>query len=109
MEKIIGVTELQRRFKSVLDDVVHKDAAYVVARGSRPEADLISYERFQRYQTLDLDALYKRFDLMHRELAKHSADAGEEELAADVAAAIREVRAERAAEREKAERAKAAR
>ncbi len=58
MEKIIGVTELQRRFKSVLDDVVHKGAAYVVAGGSRPEAVLISYERFQRYQTLDGPAAF---------------------------------------------------
>ena len=49
MQKIIGVTELQRRFRSIFDEVVHKKTPIVLTRGSRPEAVLISYEDFERF------------------------------------------------------------
>ena len=38
MDRIIGVTELQRRLRSVLDEVTTKHVSYVLTRGSRPEA-----------------------------------------------------------------------
>jgi len=43
MYRIIGVTELQRRFRSVFDRVARENVPYVLTRGSRPEAALISY------------------------------------------------------------------
>ena len=44
MQEITSVTELQRRFRSVFDDVAKKRVPYVLTRRGRPEAALISYE-----------------------------------------------------------------
>ncbi len=102
MQKIIGVTELQRRFKSVLDEVVQKRVPYVLARGSRPEAVLIPYEEFQKYLSWK-ENVVERFNRTWKELSEHNAQFTDEEIAADVEEAIAEVRAERAS-RESASR-----
>ncbi|MBK9093343.1 MAG: type II toxin-antitoxin system Phd/YefM family antitoxin [Anaerolineae bacterium] len=41
MHQIIGVTDLQRRFRTILDEVVKNHVPYVLTRGSRPEAAII--------------------------------------------------------------------
>jgi prevent-host-death family protein len=53
MQKIIGVTDLQRRFRAVLDEVVGQQVPYVLTRGSRPEAALVPYEDYLRFQELE--------------------------------------------------------
>ncbi len=50
MDKIIGVTELQRKFRSVFDEVVHKHVPYIITRGNRPEAVLIPYAGLFHFQ-----------------------------------------------------------
>ena len=62
MQKIIGVTELQRRFRSVFDEVAEEHVPYVLTRGSRPEAALIPYEEFLRFQALQEQDVLARFD-----------------------------------------------
>ena len=62
MYRIIGVTELQRRFRSVFDRVARENVPYVLTRGSRPEAALIPYEEFLRFQALNEQDLLSRFD-----------------------------------------------
>ncbi|OGO42611.1 MAG: hypothetical protein A2Z04_07615 [Chloroflexi bacterium RBG_16_57_9] len=52
MHKIMGVTEVQRRFRTVFDEVAKKHIPYVLTRGSRPEAALIPYEDFVRFQEM---------------------------------------------------------
>ncbi|MEJ5308213.1 MAG: type II toxin-antitoxin system Phd/YefM family antitoxin [Anaerolineae bacterium] len=91
MQKIIGVTELQRRFRSVFDDVVVRSVPYVLTRGSRPEAVLMPYEEFLRYQTLNEDAILARFDVLMARMAAHNVAFTDEEVAADVEAALAEV------------------
>ena len=87
MQKVIGVTELQRRFRSVFDEVAEERVPYVLTRGSRPEAALIPYEEFLRFQALQEQDVLNRFDeLMARMAAQHEA-LDEEDVAADVAAA----------------------
>jgi prevent-host-death family protein len=44
MNKVIGVTELQRSFRAVFNEVVRKGMLYVLTRGGRPEAALVSYD-----------------------------------------------------------------
>ena len=41
MQKIIGVTELQRNFRAVFDEVARGHIPYILTRGSRPEAAII--------------------------------------------------------------------
>ena len=88
MQKIIGVTELQRRFRSVFDQVAEKNVSYVLTRGSRPEAALISYEEFMRYQTLQEQAILARFDALTARMAQRNAVFSDDEVAADVEAAL---------------------
>ena len=91
MHKIIGVTELQRRFRPVFDQVVKENVPYVLTRGSRPEAALISYEEFLRFQALQEQQVLARFDQLVTRMAEQNAAISEEEIAADVAAAQAEL------------------
>ena len=88
MQKVIGVTELQRRFRSVFDEVVKKGIPYVLTRGSRPEAVLIPYETFLRYQELEEKDVQARFDRLLALMAKQNDARSDEEVAADREAAL---------------------
>jgi prevent-host-death family protein len=91
MQRIIGVTELQRRFRSVFDEVAKEHVPYVLTRGSRPEAALIPYEEFLRFQAMKEEDLFARFDQLVARMAEQSAAASEEEVTADVVAARAEL------------------
>jgi prevent-host-death family protein len=91
MHRIIGVTELQRRFRAVFDQVAERNIPYVLTRGSRPEAALISYEEFLRFQALQEQEVLARFDRLVTRMAEQSAAVSDEEVAADVAAARAEL------------------
>lgn len=97
MQKIIGVTELQRHLEPVLDEVAKEQVSYVLTRGSRPEAALISYEEFLRFQGMieREKGLQERWERSSAELAAGNAHFTDEEVEADVKAAVEEVRAER--------------
>lgn len=87
MQQIIGVTELQRKFRSFFDDVVSKHTPVILTRGSRPEAVLISYEDYLRFQQMQESEVLARFDTVWNRLAEVNAAVSEEELAADIKAA----------------------
>lgn len=91
MQKIMGVTELQRRFRSVFDEVAEEHVPYVLTRGSRPEAALIPYEEFLRFQALQEQDVLARFDGLMARMAEQQATVSEEEVAADVAVARAEL------------------
>ena len=87
MQQIIGVTELQRKFRTFFDDVVRKRTPVILTRGSRPEAVLISYEDYLRFQQMQESEVLARFDKVWNRLAEVNAAIGEEELAGDIKAA----------------------
>ena len=87
MQKIIGVTDLQRRFKTVLDEVSEEHVPYVLIRGSQPRAALVPYEEFLRYQELQESEVLRRFRRLRARMAQASADRDEDEVAAEVSAA----------------------
>lgn len=86
MQKIIGVTELQRQFRSFFDDVVRKRIPLVLTRGSRPEAVLLPYEDYQRYQQMQESEVLARFDQVWNRLAQLNAFS-DDEIAADIESA----------------------
>ena len=90
MQKIIGVTELQRRFRSVFDEVVRKRTPVVLTRGSRPEAVLIPYQEYLRFQEIQESEVLARFDQVWDRLAELNAAYSDEEIAADIEKARRE-------------------
>jgi len=91
MQKTIGITELQRRFRSVFDEVAQENVPYVLTRGNRPEAAIISYEEFVRYQGLQEQEILARFDALIARMAQRNAAFSDDEVAADVEAALAEL------------------
>lgn len=89
--KVIGVTELQRRFRAVFDEVARLHVPYVLTRGSRPEAALIPYENFLRLQMLREREVLDRVDRLLARLAEQNASYSDEEVAADIEAARAEL------------------
>lgn len=100
-QQIIGVTELQRQFRMVFDKVAKKGIPYILTRGSRPEAVLISYEEYLRYQALNEPDEEKRFDLLMKRMQVMSENVSDDELEADIEAAVQEVRAKRRGQKNK--------
>lgn len=87
MHQIVGVTELQRRFRSFFDQVVGKRTPIVLTRGSRPEAVLIPYEDYLRFQQMQESEVLARFDQVWNRLDELNAAYSDEEIAADIEAA----------------------
>jgi len=92
MQKIIGVTEMQRNFRAIFDEVARENTPYVLTRGSRPEAALIPYETFLRLLEWQEQEVFSRFDRLAARVAEANKAYSDEEVAADVAEAIAEVR-----------------
>lgn len=92
MNKIIGVTELQRKFRSVFDEVVERHTPYILTRGSRPEAVLMSYDQYLKFVQADEAGVLKRLDNMLARMAVVNAKYSDEEVAADLKEATRIVR-----------------
>lgn len=91
MQRIIGVTELQRRFRSVFNQVARDNVPYVLTRGSRPEAVLISYQDFVRYQSFQEQEVLARFDALTARMAAQNESFSDDEVAADIQAARAEL------------------
>ena len=87
MNKVIGVTALQRNFKAVFDEVVRDKIPYVLTRGSRPEAALITYEDFLRFQQFQEKEVLEKFNRLLGKMAEANAMYSEEEVAQDLAEA----------------------
>ena len=73
MQQIVGVTELQRRFRAFFDEVVRKRTPLILTRGSRPEAVLIPYEDYLRFQQMQESEVLARFDRVWNRLAEVNA------------------------------------
>jgi len=89
MQQIVGVTELQRKFRSFFDQVVRKRTPVILTRGSRPEAVIIPYEDYLRFQQMQESEVLGHFDRVWSRLAEVNASFGEEEIVSDIKAAQR--------------------
>ena len=92
MNKIIGVTELQRNFRAVFDEVVQRKIPYILTRGSRPEAVMIPYEQYLKFVQADEAGVLARFDKLLERMAVVNARYAEGEVEADLVEATRIVR-----------------
>ncbi len=92
MDKITGVTELQREFRSVFDEVARQHIPYILTRGSRPEAVVIPYDQYVRLMRADEAGVLKRFDALLDRMARVNAQYSEAEVEADLHEATRIVR-----------------
>lgn len=95
MNKIIGVTELQRKFRAVFDEVVKQNTPFILTRGSRAEAVILPYEQYIKYLKLDEEGVRKRLDETLARMARLNAHFSDEEIERDLEEARRIVRAQR--------------
>ena len=84
MNKIIGVTELQRSFRAVFEEVARKRMPYILTRGSRPEAALIPYDEYLRFQQFQEKDIMGRFDRLIERMAAHNEAFSDDEGEADI-------------------------
>ena len=84
MDKIIGVTELQRKFRAVFDKVVKERTAYILTRGSRPEVVMIPYEQYQKFVQMDETEVLARFEKLRQRMVEVNARYSEGEVEKDV-------------------------
>lgn len=84
MQKIIGVTEFQRRLRALFDDVVQKQISVVLTRNSNPEAALIPYSNYLRFQQRQESEVLARFDQVWNRLAQLNSSFSSKEIAADI-------------------------
>ena len=87
MQRIIGVTELQRRFRAVFDEVARQRVPYVLTRGSRPEAALIPYEDYLKLQRVKEAEVEARMARLTAKMGVLNAAFSDEEVEADLEAA----------------------
>jgi prevent-host-death family protein len=97
MDKIIGVTELQRNFRNVLDDVVEQKASYILTRGSRPEAVLISYDQYRHFVAGNSDDVLSRIERLLARMVRQNAPHTDTDVEADLKAATRTLRQQKRA------------
>jgi len=91
MSRTIAITELEKSFRAVLDNVVNEHMPYVLTRGSHPEAALVPYDEFLRLQELKETGILERFDQAQELMASLNTDFSDEEVARDVAEARKEI------------------
>ena len=93
MDKIIGVTELQRKFRTVFDEVVQRQVPYILTRGSRPEAVIIPYEQYLKFVQADESRVLERMNRALDRMVELNARYSDEEIEADLVQATTAVRA----------------
>jgi len=84
MQQTIGIAELQHRFRSFFDDVVQKHTSYVLMNDLRPEAVLIPYVDYLRYQEVQKSEVLAQFDQVWERLASLNAKYSDDEITADI-------------------------
>ena len=87
MHKTIKVLDLERRLRTVLDEVVNEHIPYVLTEDSHPEAVLVPYEEFLKLQKFKEENVLARFDETWTRLGEHNASLSEDEIADDIVAA----------------------
>ena len=92
MNKIIGVTELQRNFRRVFDEVAHDRVPYILTRDSRPEVVMVPYEEFVEFQQACEAQATARLDRLLARMKERNAGYSDEEVEADLREAEKETR-----------------
>jgi prevent-host-death family protein len=92
MDRIIGVTELQRKFRTVFDEVVRRHIPYILTRGSRPEAVILPYDKYLKFVRADESGVLDRLDRALARMADLNAKFSDEEVEADLIQATKTIR-----------------
>ena len=92
MNRIIGVTELQRKFSAIFNKVAKQHIPYILTRGSRPEVVMIPYEQYLKYVQSDEQGIVERMDRTLARMAELNAQYSDEQVEAGLIEATKIVR-----------------
>lgn len=84
MQKVVSVTELQRNFQAIFDEVTTENTPYILTCSSRPEAVLISYEEFLQWQAMREQEVLARSDALMTRMAEQNGRFSDEEIMSDI-------------------------
>lgn len=90
--RIVGVTELQRHCRRVIDEVVHQGRPVILTRGSRPEAVIVPYEDYLRERQEKERDVLERVDRMLERVASRNSMLSEDEATEIALAEVHAVR-----------------
>src|SRR5260221_10800018 len=76
--------QLQRNFRNVLDDVVDQKASYILMRGSRPEAVLISYQQYRQFVAGNSNDVLTRIERLLAKKAREKGQFSDEQIEEDL-------------------------
>jgi PHD/YefM family antitoxin component YafN of YafNO toxin-antitoxin module len=93
MSKTIDVVELQKDIEHVVEEVATTKVAYVLIRNDKPSAVMISYEDY--IKMLSREEVIARFNEAWVKIGERNAQYSEEEVAADLELATKELRERR--------------
>ncbi len=85
MTKTIALEDLEHELRGVLDDIASDHTAYVVTRGDRPAAALVSYGEFRKLAELEETRVLAQFDALMARMERRNTGISEDEIASDVA------------------------
>lgn len=87
MHKTIRVPDLEQSFRTVFEEVKREHTPYVVTEDSRPEAVLVPYDDFLKFQKFQEEKVLARFDEVWARMGRRNANRTEEQVEADITAA----------------------
>lgn len=91
MHKTIPARELEQDARSIVREVAESHVPYVVTDHDEPEAVLVPYDEYVKFQKLQRNAIWQRIDRLRERMAQQNAGLSDEEIAADIEAARREI------------------
>jgi len=90
MEKTVGAYEARRRFGRLIEEAFYRHDHFIVERGGRPMAAIVSIDDYKSWQRL---ARERVFELIEPVWQRNAAEP-EDELEADVTSALGRLRQE---------------
>lgn len=80
---MVTVTQIQRNFKHILDNLVPKNPTLII-RDSVPEAVILSFEEYKRLSSLERETIKNRMLSIMDNLAEKNKNISFEELDRDI-------------------------
>ena len=91
MNKTIRAIDLEHNVRSVLREVAESHVSCVVTEKDEPEAVLVPYDEYLRFQRFQRERVWERIERLRSRMAEHNAGRSDEEISADIEEARREL------------------
>jgi prevent-host-death family protein len=91
MQRTIPATELEHNVRSILREVAESHISCVVTERDEPEAVLVPYDEYLRFQRLQRDGVWERIERLQARMMERDSEWTDDEIAADVEEARREI------------------